>query len=358
MTAIHQFIPSYTARSWAGVHCGNVGDVLRDLGFESRIYVAEARGVGRTNIFPYRQFGAETVSNDTYLLYQLSTGHRMADFLTARAEPKIVNYHNVTPGHYWAPWEPLIVPELAEGRHQMGRLAAATVFAISDSTFNNDELLAAGYRRAEVCPILADYDDLGSRVDSDTEQRLRATKQGADWIFVGRVTPHKCQHQIVKAFAYYRKVYDPGARLWLAGGASSHAYLTAIERFIAATGLTDAVTILPSAGQEVVNAHWRVADVMVCLSDHEGFSIPTVEAMWHGVPIVAYAAGALPETLGNAGLLLTDKSPATVAAAVHRVVTDDAVGGALAEAGTARLEHFSLKKTKARFAELIEQALQ
>ena len=86
--------------------------------------------------------------------------HRMADFLTARAEPKIVNYHNVTPGHYWAPWEPLLVPELVEGRHQMGRLGAGTVFGISDSTFNNDELLAAGYRRAEVCPILADYDDL------------------------------------------------------------------------------------------------------------------------------------------------------------------------------------------------------
>jgi glycosyltransferase involved in cell wall biosynthesis len=239
----------------------------------------------------------------------------------------------------------------------MGRLAPSTLYGISDSTFNNHELLAAGYRRADVCPILADYDDLGARTDSDTESRLRSTKQGADWMFVGRVSPHKCQHQIVKAFAFYRKVFDPGARLWLAGGSSSHAYLTAIQRFIASTGLTDAVSILGSTAQDVVTAHQRVADVMVCLSDHEGFSIPTVEAMWHRIPIVAYSAGALPETLGNAGLLLSDKSPASVAMAVHRVMTEPGLRDALTDAGAAQLEQFTLKRTKARFAELIEQAL-
>src|SRR5215475_6452826 len=92
MTAIHQFVPSYTAHSWAGVHVGNVADVLHDLGCESRIYVGEARGVGRTNIHPYKQFAAEPQQLDTYLLYQLSTGHRMADMLAGRREPKIVNY--------------------------------------------------------------------------------------------------------------------------------------------------------------------------------------------------------------------------------------------------------------------------
>src|SRR4051794_6739792 len=310
MTAVHQFVPSYTAYSWAGVHSGNVADVLQGMGFDSRIYVGESRGGRRSDVHPFKDFAASTPRLDSWLLYQLSTGSLMADAIHARPEPKIVNYHNVTPGQFWAPWEPLLVPELHEGRNQMNRLADATELGISDSAYNNDELLAAGYRRGEVCPILADYDELGSHTDAAVESRLRATKQGADWIFVGRVSPHKCQHQIVKAFAFYRQVFDPGARLWLAGGSSSHAYLTAIEKFIATTGLGDAVQILGQANQDIVGAHHRVADVVVCMSDHEGFCIPLVEAMWHRIPIVAYASSAVPETLGGAGLLLDDKSPA------------------------------------------------
>src|SRR5205085_11303621 len=128
------------------------------------------------------------------LPYQLSYGSVMADVLGARTEPMIVNYDNVTRGHMWAPWEPLVVPEMVEGRHQMQRLAPRTTFAISDSYYNNDELVAAGYPRTEACPILADYDDLGSHSDSGTESRLSATKRGADWMFVGRIAPNKCQH--------------------------------------------------------------------------------------------------------------------------------------------------------------------
>jgi glycosyltransferase involved in cell wall biosynthesis len=176
-------------------------------------------------------------------------------------------------------------------------------------------------------------------------------------MFVGRIAPNKCQHQIVKAFAFYRKVYDPGARLWLAGGSASHAYSRTIEQLIGATGLEDAVTILGSASQDVVTAHHRVADVVVCLSDHEGFCIPLVEAMWHRIPIVAFASTAVPETVGDAALLLTDKSPAIVATAVHRVVTDDAVRTSLVEAGTKRLAELSLDRTRARFAELVETAI-
>jgi glycosyltransferase involved in cell wall biosynthesis len=357
VTTIHQFVPSYTTRSWAGVHSGNVADLLHGMGIESKIFVGEARGVRRSDVHPFREFAHEPERADQWLLYQLSTGSLIADALTARSEPVIVNYHNVTPGSLWAAWEPFVVPEMAEGRHQMHRLAGRTVLGISDSSYNNAELLAAGYQRGEVCPILADYDDLGSHGDSATESRLRATKGGADWMFVGRVAPNKCQHQIVKAFAFYRKVYDPDARLWLAGGSASHAYLRAIENLVAALGLDDAVTILGSASQDIVTAHHRVADVVVCLSDHEGFCIPLVEAMWHGIPIVAYASSAVPETVGDAGLLLQDKSAAVVAAAVHRVVTDGALRMSLVEAGTKRLSELSLDRTRARFAELIEMAI-
>ena len=71
-------------------------------------------------------------------------------------------------------------------------------------------------------------------------------------------------------------------------------------------------------------------------SDHEGFCVPLAEAMGHGVPIVAYGVTAVPETVGDAGLVLNDKSALPFAAAVGRVLRDATLHEVLAcQAGSA-----------------------
>ena len=97
------------------------------------------------------------------------------------------------------------------------------------------------------------------------------------------------------------------------------------QRFIHALGLDDAVTLTGGVSPAELAAYYRAADVFVVCSEHEGFCVPLLEAMHHGVPIVAYAATAVPETLGDAGLLLDVKDPCTVAAAVDHVVGDAAL---------------------------------
>ncbi|MGH9285371.1 MAG: glycosyltransferase, partial [Acidimicrobiales bacterium] len=101
-------------------------------------------------------------------------------------------------------------------------------------------------------------------------------------------------------------------------------------------------------GRRAIAAAYRAADVFVCLSEHEGFCVPLLEAWYHKVPIVAFAATAVPETLGPAGLLLADKAPAVVATAVHRVLSDPGLRTRLVEAGTARLPLFSLSTSRQR----------
>jgi glycosyltransferase involved in cell wall biosynthesis len=357
LVAIHQFIPSFTAGSAVGTHALQVTAVLREMGIDTRTWVGESRGVPRREVSSYRRFRGASDPN-AFLLYQLSTGSLMADFVQQRPEPKIVNYHNVTPASYMDPWEPLLVPELVEGRHQLTRLAPVTDLGIGVSEYNTTEMEDAGYAKASVAPFLADYDQLGGVSDPAVEERLRRAKAGggADWLFVGRVSPHKCHHDVVKAFAAYRRVYDPRARLWFVGGSASHLYLTTLGKYAAALGLADAVHLVGSVPQSTLVAHFRTADVYVCLSEHEGFCVPLLEAMWHAVPVVAYRAAAVPETLGDppAGVLLDDKTPSMVAAAVHRVVTDEAVRDQLVAAGRRRVEHYSIVRTRARFREVIE----
>ena len=175
-------------------------------------------------------------------------------------------------------------------------------------------------------------------------------------LFVGKVSPHKGQHDLVKALAAYRRLYDPKARLRLVGGAISDAYQTAVERFADELGLLDAVEIAGSVSHEELIAYYGAADAFVCLSNHEGFCVPLIEAMYHRLPIVAYTNTAVPETVRGAGLILPNKEPMRVAAAVDRVVRDVGLRATLAQAASERVAAFSLPRVQEGFASALEAA--
>jgi glycosyltransferase involved in cell wall biosynthesis len=243
---------------------------------------------------------------------------------------------------------------LRAGRRQLRELASRTVLGLADSAYNASELDALGYEETRVVPILFDRDDLHVDVDAATRDRLERERidGSSTWLFVGQVAPHKAQHDIVKALATYRKVFDPRARLRLVGFPLSRTYVEALEHYVADLGLTDAVEIAGSVPDAALGAYFATSDVYVCLSEHEGFCVPLLEAMHHGVPVVAYGAGAVPETLGNGGLLLSRKDPLTVATAVARVMDPDH-HDAFVRAGHARLDDFSLARNEAALLDAV-----
>lgn len=348
MTAIHQFVPSFAARDAIGSHTLQVQRVLRDLGLESEIFSADAHAEVKDRAQHFRRYRGRP-GQPTWLLYQLSTGSELADFLRARPEPTIVDYHNITPTEFYAPWEPHAAHTCALGRHQLPMLAPKTDLALADSAYNAQELSEVGYRDPTVVPILLDTDEFDREVDPAALARFEREREagGSDWLFVGRIVPNKAQHDLVKAFSVYRRVYDPQARLTFVGGISSHAYNHALASFVEALGLGDAVRLAGSVPMGELAARYATADLFVCLSDHEGFCVPLLEAMHHRIPILAYESSAVTETLAGAGVLLADKSPTSVAAAAHRILDDPALRVRLREAGLRRLEDFHLSRTEA-----------
>jgi glycosyltransferase involved in cell wall biosynthesis len=290
------------------------------------------------------------------LMYHMAIGSVVADFVRGRPEPLVVDHHNVTPPEMLERWEPGAAYGCSWGRAQLPELAGRSVLGVADSPFNEEELRQAGYAATATAPILLDpaFFEAAGDVDEPALAELVEGGAGAEWLFVGRVSPNKCQHDVVKAFAAYRRVYDPAARLHLVGGSSSAAYRSAIEKYVAVLGLAGAVRLTGPVPAGRLLAHYRAADVLVCLSEHEGFCIPLLEAMAHRVPIVALASSAVPGTVGDGGVLLESKAPATVAAAVHRVLSDPALRDRLVAAGTARLAAFSPERTRARWTEVLE----
>ena len=350
--ALHQLVPSFAPRNAIGNHVLQVQDVLRGMGLDSDIYVGDAWREVAHLTKPYRDLEE---LHGTWLLYQASTGSPIAEWLLGRPEPKLVNYHNITPASLFAPWEPHVGVELQAGRRQLVELAPATELAIAVSGYNESELVAAGYRKTAVVPILLDTATFDRADDPSAVDRLRA--DGPVWLFVGRMAPNKAQHDLLKALSVHRRTYGGNVRLRLVGGSSSHAYSSAIERYVSALQLDDAVELCGEVSDAELAAHYRAADVFVSTSDHEGFCIPLLEAMHHGLPIVAYGSSAVPETLGGAGLCLPTKEPTTVAAAVQRVLTDATVRDALVAAGKQRLADFDLAANKRRLADVLTPVL-
>jgi L-malate glycosyltransferase len=354
---VDQVIPSLASRDAIGVHTVTLTDALRAAGIDSDIYYGNATPDMAGIAKPLAALGAPKPRR--WLLYQSSIGSPVFDVLTGRPEPKLVNYHNITPARLLADWEPHVGEEVALGRSQLERLAPHSGLAVADSGYNERELVEAGYRQTAVVPLLIDMARTGAEPDPEVAERLADAKAkgGADLLFVGKVSPHKAPHDLVKMLSVYRRLYDPRARLRLVGSPLGERYGDALARFVHSLGLDEAVSVTGSVDEGALEAHFRAADVFVCASEHEGFCVPLVEAMAHGVPVVAYGAAAVPETVGDAGLVLADKTPLRFAAAVERVMSDGDLRRRLAGTASRRVAGLSLERSTVRFVSLVRGAI-
>jgi glycosyltransferase involved in cell wall biosynthesis len=358
LVAIHQFLANLTPHDAIGDHCLAVRDTLRGAGYRSDIYAHEYAPQYRVEAQRFTDFDPSSTDEPTWLLFHASIGTPVARFLRERPEPLIVNYHNITPATFFMNWEPRIAAHLAAGRRQLASLAPRSVLGLAVSEFNRGELEALSYAPTDVVPILFDVSQLDAVApDPSVAARLRAEREmgGADWLFVGRIAPNKAQHDIVKAFAAYRRFFDPQARLRLVGNPVSHLYGGTLEKYVAELGLSECVDLAGGVSESAKRAYFEHADAFVVCSEHEGFCVPLLEAMHHRLPIVAYGAAAIPETLGDAGLVLDTKRPFTVAAAVARVLGDGELRAGMVEAGTRRLAHYDVRSTRAQLLRRVEE---
>ena len=349
---IDQLVPGFAPHDAIGNHVLQVRRLLRGAGFDSDIYGEHILGSMKTEARPWRT--CPPSEPNRVLLYQDSTHSVMADWLVERAragQRVLSNYHNITPASFYARWLPEGAGSMVEARRELVALAPHVELAIAVSRFNEVELEEVGYADTTVCPALVDLERYHDRPDRRTFDRLRRRRDagGPQWLFVGRVAPNKCQHDVIAAFAVYRRLFEPEARLTLVGGINAPRYLRALEMQIQDLELGDSVEVLDGLSHTELLSHFMVADVFVCLSEHEGFCVPLLESMEIGLPTVAFASSAIPETLGDAGVLLADKDPLEVACSVAELLADTDRYEALVAAGRARAGDFALERTSKQF---------
>jgi glycosyltransferase involved in cell wall biosynthesis len=359
LTAIHQFLPTFADRDAIGGHVREIQQLLRSRGIASEIFSEDIHAEMRSAARPFEALPATAKDGSTALLYHASTGCRNFDALLGWEGPLFVDYHNITEPVFFERWSPGASDNMRLARRQLAELAPFCDLAMAHSRFSAQELAALGFPEPVIVPIIVDFSHYDAAPDRRTAARLAKTKAvgGAQWLYVGRVTPNKCHHDLIGAFALYRAVFDPLARLCLVGGATSESYWAALESLCRELELRGSVEFTDTVSGEALIAHYRAADVFVSMSEHEGFGVPLLEAMHFHIPVVAYAAAAVPETVGDAAVLLGTKDPVAVAVAAHRAIADRDLRSALVKAGQARLQELSFANTRRAMSDAISSFL-
>jgi L-malate glycosyltransferase len=356
--AIHQFIPALNPHDATGTHTLRTRDVLRRAGWRSEIFAEAIHDDLAGEAYKYWAYRDRAAEGDV-ALYQFTTSSSLAGFLAELALPLILDFHNFTGPELFAGWEPQSVVRATRAAEELDLLAPLALLGLAKSSFSERTLREAGCRRTAVVPVLADYGRVNAEPDSRVLDELEelGAEGGTDILFVGRVVPSKAQHDLVKALWAYRRLYDARARLHLLGGTSSYEYNKSLQDFVDDLGLARAVRIAGEVSDASLAAYFAVAEVFLSLSVHEGFGVPLVEAMSAGIPVVTLEAGAVSETVCDAGLVLESTDPSFVAAALHRVSTDDVLRHRLIEAGRSRAASLAGDRVATELAQVISAAL-
>ena len=300
------------------------------------------------------------VAPEDLAIIHKTNGDAFPKHIAALPCTRVLIYHNITPGRYLLHYDAVMAWNLWRGRHQLKRLARCVDQAWGDSQYNCRELEERGFSRdrLSVLPIVPSGAEAQIRPDDATASRLRA-RRGTRLLFIGRIAPNKRQEDIIKAYYCYLREEDPEATLYLVGSWNGfEKYYAKLKGFAADLGLRDDQVVFTGHVTEAEKAAYLAcADVYVCMSEHEGFCVPLLEAMGRDIPIIAYAACAVPETLGENGLLIREKDYPEIARLIGCVCRDAAFRAQVIERQRESLARFEPERIRAKLLELTRTAL-
>ena len=324
--------------------------MLLEQGYETGIYYhlahekTAALGKNREHL---------RLNEQDILLYHHATGddicYQMQDFPCR----KVLLYHNITPPEFFEGFSKETQRGTRAGIRCTQYLADKMDYCLADSEYNKQDLLSMGYTcPIDVRPILIPFSDYEQEPDAATLEKYRDGVTNI--LFVGRIAPNKKFEDIIRAFCYYKTQKNPNSRLILVGSCGGmENYQQALEQYVRQLGLEQSVVFSGHVSFPEILAFYHAADLFLCMSEHEGFCVPLVEAMFFGVPIVAYASTAIPSTLGGSGFLLKEKDPVLAGEVMHRVLTDEQLKAQLIAGQKKRLEDFSYEKISAQLSEYL-----
>lgn len=352
MKKIHQLVPNFVPGDAISNYVLMADQVLKQKQAGGRIFYGTALGDRRSLGRPIGQ-AAGSIGSDDLVLYHLSDPSPLTDIFLGLPGRKIIIYHNRTPGDFFFGQN---IARQEKSQADLVNLRDKVDLALGVSQYNTEQLRQLGFPRVAALPLV--YDQVLTQIKPDKDILDKYADGGINLLFVGRIAPNKCQDDLLRLFSIFQKYFQPDSRLILVGKvyAEMQPYwqkLQKLERRLHVRNVVWTGQALPHQ----LTAYYRSASFFVCLSEHEGIGLPLLEAMSLGVPVLAFEAAAVAETLAGAGVLIKNKDFGALAGLIDRLAGDEQSRQKILAGQNERLKVLTPEKLTEQLLNLIDPSV-
>jgi glycosyltransferase involved in cell wall biosynthesis len=303
---VNQWVPAAHQGDAIGDSARRVRGLLRDMGHQSDLYAMTIDDALRGDVIPWTDPGAR--QGDLTIFHFALVSPMTAEFAKLPSG-RVLQYHNVTPAHFFAGYDPAVFRLAMLGREDLKSLAGHTDIALGDSEYNRRELEELGFGNTGVFPIAVDTERITRAPRRPALEKVLEEEDWPNYLFVGRIVPNKKIEDHIKLAEHFKRYVSEQYRFVFVGKTdATPAYYLGVQGLIDRFRMPPGRFMFTGPVPDVdLATYYRMADVYVSLSEHEGFCVPLLEAMAADVPVLAYSAAAVPDTLGGAGVQFSPK---------------------------------------------------
>jgi L-malate glycosyltransferase len=341
---VNQWVPAAHRGDAIGDSARRVRDLLRQLGHESDIFALTIDDDLRRDV---RSFADSAARRGDLTIFHYALPSPMTDAFARLQHGRVLQYHNVTPAQFFAPYDAGIFRLAALGRQELQTLVGQTDIALGDSEYNRRELETYGFQNTGVFPIAVDRDRIRRAPRRPALERV-LSDGFLNFLFVGRIVPNKKIEDHIRLAELYKRYVDTEYRFILVGKTDGvPRYYNMIRALLAEFQMPmDRFIFTGAVPDEDLATYYRMATVYISLSEHEGFCVPLLEAMAADVPVLAYASTAVPDTLAGAGVQFAPKDLEFAAELLGELAFNDDLRMRVVEGQRRRLEDFDAARLR------------
>jgi len=348
---VHQVVAALSTGDAVGNEALVFRQLLRSRGYASEIYAGSIAPEMAGQGLPGSDYSKRSEGSGAATILHFAIGNPVVQQVLARREPLVLRYHNITPAEFFMGFNDHLAGLCHHGARSLADFAPRTTLGLAVSEFNRQDLIRAGFRRTAVMPLALNLHGLNEPRNPIVTSRFKDDRKNL--IFVGRVAPNKKIEDLIRVFCAYQRYVEPESRLFIVGEGRGFAnYTRRLDELVSHLRI-DEVVFTGAVTQSELNAYYRLADAFLGLSEHEGYGAPLIEAMHLGLPVIAFDAGAVKETLRGGGILLSEKKPEEIAELLGMVVPEGPTRAAVLKTQAVALE----KIRSVDHGAMLEQAL-